>query len=162
MQTPALVFTWFALLLTMSTVFLLFTSVFFGSLIDLKRVFSPIEPSARQGVTPPPVAAAQNEQNEPTTPNPEPVKAEAKVSSTPPDDSGTFGFRVQNVPPPDDCRCSFSPPSAITAVTENIPDETFHARPIAISGIINLVNAAAHPSKHTAGHELLASFPPLL
>jgi hypothetical protein len=30
----------------------------------------------------------------------------------------------------------------------------------AISGIINLVNAATHPSKHAAGHELLASFPP--
>jgi hypothetical protein len=28
----------------------------------------------------------------------------------------------------------------------------------AISGIINLVNSAAHPSKHAAGHELLASF----
>jgi hypothetical protein len=32
----------------------------------------------------------------------------------------------------------------------------------AISGIINLVNSATHPSKHAARHELLASFPPLL
>ena len=32
----------------------------------------------------------------------------------------------------------------------------------AIPGITNLVNAATHPSKHPAGHELLASFPPLL
>jgi hypothetical protein len=31
----------------------------------------------------------------------------------------------------------------------------------AISGIINLVNSATHPSKHAVGHELLASFPPL-
>ncbi len=39
---------------------------------------------------------------------------------------------------------------------------TFHARPMVISGIINLVKAATHPSKHPGGHELLASFPPLL
>ena len=31
----------------------------------------------------------------------------------------------------------------------------------AISGIINLVNSATHPSKHADGHELLASIPPL-
>jgi hypothetical protein len=32
----------------------------------------------------------------------------------------------------------------------------------AISGNINLVNAAIRPSKHAVGHELLAPFPPLL
>jgi uncharacterized damage-inducible protein DinB len=31
---------------------------------------------------------------------------------------------------------------------------------MAIFGIINLVKAATHPSKHPGGHELLASFPP--
>jgi hypothetical protein len=34
--------------------------------------------------------------------------------------------------------------------------------PALISGIINLVKVATHPSKHSGGHELLASFPPLL
>jgi hypothetical protein len=40
MHVPALVFTWFALLLTMGTALLLFTSVFFGTPVDLQTVFA--------------------------------------------------------------------------------------------------------------------------
>jgi hypothetical protein len=98
MQAPALVFTWFALLLTMATAFLLFTSVFFGAPVDLKRVFAPLESSASNGIAPPGVAA----QNEQLTPTRKEVQSEAKGSSTITDDTGAFGIRVQNVPPPDD------------------------------------------------------------
>jgi hypothetical protein len=98
MQTPALVFTWFALLLTMATAFLLFTSVFFGIPVDLKRVFVPLEPSASKGVAPAAVAA----QNAHPALARKVVQTDTKDSSTTTDDAGAFGLRVQNVPPPDD------------------------------------------------------------
>jgi hypothetical protein len=80
MHTPALVFTWFALLLTMATAFLLFTSVFFGTPVDLQRVFTPLEPNAGGGIVPPTVAA-------------EPLHPE-------PFGSIAIGLKVQNLPPP--------------------------------------------------------------
>ena len=98
-QAPALVFTWFALLLTMATAFLLFTSVFFVTPVDLKRVFSLIEPSSSKGIAPPDVAAAENEQ---TPLNLKTAQVKPMDSHRPPDDAGTFGIRVQNAPTPHD------------------------------------------------------------
>lgn len=98
-QAPALVFTWFALLLTMATAFLLFTSVFFVTPVDLKRVFSLVEPSSSKGIAPPDVAAAENEQ---TPLNLKTAQVKPMDSHRPPDDAGTFGIRVQNAPTPHD------------------------------------------------------------
>jgi PDZ domain len=43
LRIPALVFTWFALLLTMATACLLFSSVFFKKPVDVKEIFEPSE-----------------------------------------------------------------------------------------------------------------------
>ena len=81
MHIPALVFTWFALLLTMSTAFLLFLSVFFGIPVNLQRVFAPLDPKSIEGPGPLVVSAEQQEVG--------------------PFTSTAMGLKVQNLPPPE-------------------------------------------------------------
>jgi hypothetical protein len=79
LRFPALVFTWFSILLTMATACLLFSSVFFGEPVDLKTKF----------------ATAVSE-------DPSPVRVEADAAAQPKTATApnALGIRTKNLPPP--------------------------------------------------------------